>query len=117
MPSVAPEARTVPMNVMPEEQGYASSKFNAQAAVEEEIITTSASLRETEEVSSIADMDILSTGTNEIPTLQHLPMTDPSMAAVQPEPRNLKYPENSLKTNGVDYDVPAYLRMGDNDLF
>ena len=117
MPSVAPEARTVPMSVMPEEQGYASSKFNAQAPVEEEIITTSASLRETEEVAAVADMDVLSTGACDIPTLQHLPMTDPSMAAVQPEPRNLKYPENSLKTNGVDYDVPAYLRMGDNDLF
>ena len=118
MPSVAPEARTVPMSVMPEEQGYASSKFNAQAAVEEEIITTSASLRETEEVAAVADMDVLSTGACDIPTLQHLPLTDPAMTAVQPEPqRNLKYPENSLKTNGVDYDVPAYLRMGDNDLF
>ena len=37
--------------------------------------------------------------------------------AVQAAPKSLNYPEGSLKTNGVDYDLPAYLRMGGNDMF
>lgn len=123
MPAV--DARTVPMNavpaaqpqVQPEVQQYASAQFNAQASAEEELVfTTNASLPETEEMPAIADMDQLSTGNYETPTLSRSTMSEP---AVQPaaEQRSLNYPEGSLKTNGVDYEVPAYLRMGGSDLF
>ena len=42
---------------------------------------------------------------------------EPAAQPAQAEQSSLKYPENSLKTNGVDYDMPAFLRMSGNDLF
>lgn len=126
MPSVAPEARTVPMDAMPaqqapasaapvEESKYASSQFNAKSEAEEELMFTSVtSQRDTEEMSAMADVDPLSNGDYGTPAIMRQPVAEP---AVQAAPKSLNYPEGSLKTNGVDYDLPAYLRMGGNDMF
>ena len=122
MPTVAQDARTVPMNAMPskapvEESKYASSMFDAKAPVEEEIVLTQVtpSLRDTEEMAAMADTDPLSNGDYGTPAIMRQP--EPAAQPAQAEQSSLKYPENSLKTNGVDYDMPAFLRMSGNDLF
>ena len=125
MPAVAPEARTMPMDVMPaqapaapvEEAKFASAQFNAKAQAEEELVfTTVSSQRDTEEMSAMADVDTLSNGDYSNPANSRQTVSEPVMQPAQ-EDRSLKYPENSLKTNGIDYNVPAFLRLGDNDLF
>ena len=125
MPAVAPEARTMPMDVMPaqapaapvEEVKFASAQFNAKAQAEEELVfTTVSSQRDTEEMSAMADVDTLSNGDYSNPANSRQTVSEPVMQPAQ-EDRSLKYPENSLKTNGIDYNVPAFLRLGDNDLF
>jgi hypothetical protein len=98
-----------------EESKYASSQFNAKSEAEEELVFTSVtSQRDTEEMSAMADVDPLSNGDYGTPAIMRQPVAEPAM---QPAPKSLNYPEGSLKTNGVDYDLPAYLRMGGNDMF
>lgn len=114
MPAV--EAAPAPAMMQSPSQ-FASNQFNAQQpAYEEEIVTTAtATLPETEEMPAIADMDQLSNGDYGTPAYTR------SVAAVEPaatcDQSAFKYPEGSLKTNGVDYDVPAFLRMSGNDIF
>ena len=115
----------MPMDVMPaqapaapvEEVKFASAQFNAKAQAEEELVfTTVSSQRDTEEMSAMADVDTLSNGDYSNPANSRQTVSEPVMQPAQ-EDRSLKYPENSLKTNGIDYNVPAFLRLGDNDLF
>jgi len=121
MPAVEPVAQTFAQPAMAQPQvapaaQFASPAFNAQAAVEEELVmTTVSTLPETQEMPEIADMDQLSNGDYTSPAFTRSnAMVEPVM---QPAGQNnLKYPEGSLKTNGVDYDLPAFLRMG-GDMF
>lgn len=123
MPAVD-EVRTAEMNVVtdaPEKApsaatNYASSRFDATAAAEEELVfTTTASLPETEEMPAVADMDTLSNGDYGTPayTRQTMALQQSSTKEI----RTPKYPEGSLMNNGVDYDMPAFLRMGGNEEF
>ena len=114
----AAEALTVPMAAVsqPEVQApaadFASAQFNAQSpAFEEKLMpqgVATVSLPETEEMPAIADMDQLSNGDYGTPayTRQEQAFTE------ETEPHNVNYAEGSLKTNGVDYDIPAFLRNG-----
>jgi len=70
-----------------------------------------ATLPETEEMPGIADMDQLSNGDYGTPAYTRQTMAEMPTREVE-EPRNTNYAEGSLKTNGVDYDVPAFLRNG-----
>jgi len=121
----AAEAMTVPMAAVPQPEvqaaaaDFASAQFNAQStAFEEKLMpqgVATVSLPETEEMPAIADMDQLSNGEYGTPayTRQEPAFTE------EAEPHNVNYAEGSLKTNGVDYDIPAFLRNGgmNPDLF
>ncbi len=118
MPAIEP----APMAQAPVAQNmaaaqFASPAFNAQAAAEEELVTTAtATMPETQEMPEIADVDQLSNGDFTSPAFTRSnAMVEPVMQTASQS--NLKYPEGSLKTNGVDYDLPAFLRMGGNDMF
>ena len=114
-------AQTVPMGAVPQAEvqapamDFASAQFNAQApAFEEKLMPqgiATATLPETEEMPGIADMDQLSNGDYGTPAYTRQTMTEMPAREVE-EPRNTNYAEGSLKTNGVDYDVPAFLRNG-----
>ncbi|MCQ2054479.1 MAG: cell division protein FtsZ [Fibrobacter sp.] len=125
MPSFDASARTVPMpSVAPAQPSvYASSAFNAQApAYEEELVmTATANLPETREMPEVAEEDTLSCGNFETPAFSRQQATIEPVVNSAPvshvDPRTLKYPEDSLKTNGIDYDMPAFLRMSRNDDF
>lgn len=98
--------------------GYMSSQFDAkQPAYEEEIVmTATASMRETEEFSTVADEDQLSNGDYGTPAFTRSNAAVEPVASMSRDSASLKYPEGSLKTNGVNYDEPAFLRLG-NDIF
>ena len=114
-------AQTVPMGAVPQAEvqapamDFASAQFNAQApAFEEKLMPqgiATATLPETEEMPGIADMDQLSNGDYGTPAYTRQTMTEMPAREVE-EPRNTNYAEGSLKTSGVDYDVPAFLRNG-----
>ena len=114
-------AQTVPMGAVPQAEvqapamDFASAQFNAQApAFEEKLMPqgiATATLPETEEMPGIADMDQLSNGDYGTPAYTRQTMAEMPAREVE-EPRNTNYAEGSLKTNGVDYDVPAFLRNG-----
>ena len=114
-------AQTVPMGAVPQAEvqapamDFASAQFNAQApAFEEKLMPqgiATATLPETEEMPGIADMDQLSNGDYGTPAYTRQTMTEMPAREVE-EPRNTNYAEGSLKTSGVDYDVPAFLRTG-----
>ncbi len=121
-PSATPvsESLTIPMGAVPQEvqapaTDFASAQFNAQApAFEEKLMpqgVATATLPETEEMPGIADMDQLSNGDYGTPAYTRQTMAEMPAREVE-EPRNTNYAEGSLKTNGVDYDVPAFLRNG-----
>lgn len=111
------ESLTIPMDTVASAPAmdFASAQFNAQAPAFEEkmmpqgIATTT--LPETEEMPGIADMDQLSNGDYGTPAYTRQTMAEMPAREVE-EPRNTNYAEGSLKTNGVDYDVPAFLRNG-----
>ena len=113
---------TIPMPVISANSApttaFGSVNFNAQSQTcEEELVTTAtATLPETQEMPEVADADLLSNGnyaSTPAYTRQQAAIEQPAVqSAPAPQPRNLKYPEDSLKTNGVDYDLPAFLRMG-----
>ena len=114
------ESLTIPMGAVPQEAqapatDFASAQFNAQApAFEEKLMpqgVATATLPETEEMPGIADMDQLSNGDYGTPAYTRQTMAEMPAREVE-EPRNTNYAEGSLKTNGVDYDVPAFLRNG-----
>lgn len=94
---------------------FATRGFDATAPAEEELVTATATLPETEEMPVIADVDQLSNGDYATPAFTRKTL------AVQKEPEvqraSLTYPEDSLKTNGVNYEEPAFLRMGGSDIF
>ena len=120
MPAV--EDRTVPMSAVPQAEAqaptmdYGSVQFNAQApALEEKLMpqgVATVSLPETEEMPAIADMDQLSNGEYGTPAFSRQTMGEMA-APVEESPRNTNYDEGSLKTNGVDYDIPAFIRNRD----
>lgn len=117
----ASESLTIPMDTLPQAEAqapaadFASAQFNAQApAFEEKMMPegiATATLPETEEMPGIADMDQLSNGDYGTPAYTRQTMAEMPTREVE-EPRNTNYAEGSLKTNGVDYDVPAFLRNG-----
>lgn len=117
----AGESLTIPMDTLPQAEAqapaadFASAQFNAQApAFEEKMMPegiATATLPETEEMPGIADMDQLSNGDYGTPAYTRQTMAEMPTREVE-EPRNTNYAEGSLKTNGVDYDVPAFLRNG-----
>ncbi len=118
----AAESLTIPMGIVPQASeaqapamDYASAQFNAQApAFEEKMMpqgVATATLPETEEMPGIADMDQLSNGDYGTPAYTRQTMAEMPAREVE-ESHNTNYAEGSLKTNGVDYDVPAFLRNG-----
>lgn len=107
------ESLTIPMGVVPQTQevqapvmDFASAQFNAQApAFEEKLMpqgVATATLPETEEMPGVADMDQLSNGDYGTPAYTRQTMAEMPAREV----------EDSTKTNGVDYDIPAFLRNG-----
>ena len=125
----AAEALTVPMAAVsqPEVQApamdFASAQFNAQSpAFEEKLMpqgVATVSLPETEEMPGIADMDQLSNGDYGTPAYTRQNSVEPAFKEEKEQPHNVNYAEGSLKTNGVDYEIPAFLRNGgmNPDLF
>ena len=111
------ESLTIPMDAVAQTPAvdFASAQFNAQApAFEEKMMPqgiATATLPETEEMPGIADMDQLSNGDYGTPAYTRQTMAEMPTREVE-EPRNTNYAEGSLKTSGVDYDVPAFLRNG-----
>ena len=111
------ESLTIPMDVIPQAPAvdYASAQFNAQAPAGEEMLmpqgVATATLPETEEMPGIADMDQLSNGDYGAPTYMRQTLVEMPVRE-EKESHNTNYAEGSLKTNGVDYDVPAFLRNG-----
>ena len=125
----AADALTVPMAAVsqPEVQApamdFASAQFDAQSpAFEEKLMPqgiATVSLPETEEMPGIADMDQLSNGDYGTPAYTRQNSVEPSFKEEKEQPHNVNYAEGSLKTNGVDYEIPAFLRNGgmNPDLF
>ena len=131
MPAVEaqrPAAVFTQQGVQPAAQGYAAPNFVATAPAEETIIgTPNASLHDTQEFSAAADEDVMN-GVSETPVA-----AAPAAAASLETPtyiRNTSAERSipaapaaqnetcALRTSGVDYDVPAFLR-GNNlsDIF
>lgn len=117
---------TIPMPTVSAQSSaavYGSSQFNAQAQTceEELVVTATATLPETREMPEIAEEDQLSCGNFNTPAYTRQQAAIESAEQVAPaapkEARSLKYAEDSLKVNGVDYDMPAFLRMGGSDIF
>ena len=76
------------------------------------------SLPETEEMPGIADMDQLSNGDYGTPAYTRQNSVE-SFKEEKEQSHNVNYAEGSLKTNGVDYEIPAFIRNGgmNPDLF
>lgn len=123
MPAVD-DVRTAEMNVVPSAPektaapatNYSSPNFTTAAPAEEELVfTTTATMPETEEMPAVADMDTLSNGDYGTPAYTRQTMA--LQQGVAKETRAPRYPEGSLMNNGVDYDMPAFMRMGGNEEF
>ena len=125
MPAVAPAAPQATFTqqgaVQQPAQGYAAPEFSATAPAAEESIlgTPNASLPETQEFSAVADVDDMNgvhetasvSAMREEPTNLGTPTYIRQQAlAAAPAAKSTQYEAGSLKSNGVDYDVPAFLR-------
>ncbi|WP_290740631.1 cell division protein FtsZ [Fibrobacter sp. UBA3718] len=125
MPAVAPAAPQATFTqqgaVQQPAQGYAAPEFSATAPAAEESIlgTPNASLPETQEFSAVADVDDMNgvhetasvSAMREEPTNLGTPTFIRQQAlAAAPAAKSTQYEAGSLKSNGVDYDVPAFLR-------
>ena len=101
---------------------FASPSFDAKAGyAEEAVATTTATLRETEEMPGVAEADPLSNGNYASSFKQESrpAQTEQVNAVDYGTPafmRNQKAPEDALKESNVDYDLPAFMRMN-SDLF
>ena len=106
----------------PAASGFAAPGFSATAPAEETILgTPNASLPETQEFSAAADVDIMNTvsekpafamreePTLETPTYIRNTMAEKSVPAAVTAPHEAC----ALRSSGVDYDVPAFLRGSD----
>lgn len=112
---------TIPMAALPQTeavqtapQSFGSAQFDVQSpAYAEEVMpqgTATATLPETQEMPEIAEADQLSCGNFEEPAYVRQTISEPAVAPTAEHSTN--YGENSMKTNGVDYEMPAFLRMG-----
>ena len=125
MPAVAPAAPQATFTqqgaVQQNAQGYAAPDFSATAPAAEESIlgTPNASLPETQEFSAVADVDDMNgvhetapvSAMHEEPANLGTPTYIRQQAlASAPAAKSMQYEAGSLKSNGVDYDVPAFLR-------
>ena len=117
MPAVRPEAPAAPQSVFtPHGAG-----FSATAPAEEVILgTPNASLPETQEFSPVADMDIMNTVSEKSAPMQEEPSLDTptfirnTMAEKSiPAAVTGAHEACALRSRGVDYDVPAFLRGSD----
>ena len=102
--------------------GFAAPGFSATAPAEETILgTPNASLPETQEFSAAADVDIMNTVSDkpalamqeepslETPTFIRNTMAEKSIPAAV----TASHDACALRSSGVDYDVPAFLRGSD----
>ena len=128
MPAVRTEAPAAPQSVFTQHgavQGTSSSfaapGFSATAPAEEVILgTPNASLPETQEFSPVADMDIMNTVSEKPAPMQEEPSLDTptyirnTMAEKSiPAAVTAAHEACALRSRGVDYDVPAFLRGSD----
>ena len=125
MPAVAPAAPQATFTqqgaVQQPAQGYAAPEFSATAPAAEESIlgTPNASLPETQEFSAVADVDDMN-GVHETASVSAMREEPANLGtptfirqqalAAAPAAKSTQYEAGSLKSNGVDYDVPAFLR-------
>lgn len=82
---------------------FAGSGFNAQQPAEETIVGKS----ETSEIAALSDEDEYNGGRG----------TSGSITSALDAPAYTRQQEVALKADGVDYTMPAYLRMGDMENF
>lgn len=130
MPSVAsaPAESVQPSQVTQPASSFSAPGFAAMAPAEESVLgTPNASLRETQEFSMSADVDDMN-GSHEVqsasaaedlstPAYIRNTIAEQVVPAV-PAAKPIQHEEGSLKKDGVNYDVPAFLRgnMG-GDIF
>ena len=103
---------------------FASPNFDAKASyAEEAVATTTATLRETEEMPGVAEADPLSSGNyagsyakQESRVMAQSEQTNAVDYGTPAFVRNQKAPEDALKESNVDYELPAFMRMN-SDLF
>ena len=128
MPAVKAEIPAAPQSVFTQHgavqqpASFAAPSFSATAPAEETILgTPNASLPETQEFSAAADVDIMNTDSGntfagaqkdtslETPTFIRNTMAEKSISS-SVTPSNEAC---ALRSSGVDYDVPAFLRGSD----
>jgi cell division protein FtsZ len=126
MPTVSAEAPAAQQSVFTQHgaapAGFAAPSFSATAPAEETILgTPNASLPETQEFSAAADVDIMNTvseknglGMREEPSLETPTFIRNTMAEKSvPASVGVTREACALRSSGVDYDVPAFLRGSD----
>jgi cell division protein FtsZ len=119
----AAEALTIPMATVPETQApavdFASAQFNAQnPAFEEKMMpqgVATAVLSETEELPGLAEADKLSSGSYGESAFGSSSFVEPVVSENEGSRGNGV--ESSMKSEGVDYDKPAFLRNFGADIF